>query len=396
MAKVRKRTWRTSRGETKSAWVADFRDASGARTIETFSTKKAADAFLIDTGHQIAEGVHTPIRSSINVREAAELWLTSARLNKLERATLQQYEQHAKFHILPLLGPTKLAALTTPTIQRFADKLLTREKADGSGEMMSRSLARKILSSLKSILREAQRQGKVAKNPALPVSIRVSKRGSQKLRAGRDFPDKAEINTIFKAASGRWRPLIVVAIFTGLRSSELRGLRWADVDLNGGKIHVHQRADQWGTMGAPKSEAGERVIPIAPPVIAALKEWKLACPRKDGKLGLVFPNGEGNVESHGNIVNRGWNPLQIAAGLTEDTGEKDADGKPILRPRYSFHGLRHFFASWLLDQGFSLKRAQAMLGHATMAMTADTYGHLLPDLENDAAKMAAGALALVQ
>jgi len=58
--------------------------------------------------------------------------------------------------------------------------------------------------------------------------------------------------------------------------------------------------------------------------------------------------------------------------------------------------LRHFFASWLLAEGFSLKKAQAMLGHATMAMTADTYGHLLPDLENDAAKMAAGELALVQ
>ena len=66
-----------------------------------------------------------------------------------------------------------------------------------------------------------------------------------------------------------------------------------------------------------------------------------------------------------------------------------------MRPKYGFHCLRHFFASWLLALGFSLKNAQGLLGHATMAMTADTYGHLLPDLENDAAKMAAGELALV-
>jgi integrase len=79
-----------------------------------------------------------------------------------------------------------------------------------------------------------------------------------------------------------------------------------------------------------------------------------------------------------------------------ESGEIDGEGDPILRARYGFHTLRHFFASWLLDQGFSLKKAQGMLGHATMAMTADTYGHLLPDLENDAAKMEAGALALVQ
>jgi integrase len=73
----------------------------------------------------------------------------------------------------------------------------------------------------------------------------------------------------------------------------------------------------------------------------------------------------------------------------------DAEGKPILRAKYGFHCLRHFFASQLLAGDFSLKRAQGLLGHSTMAMTADTYGHLLPDLENDAAKMEAGQLALV-
>jgi integrase len=108
-----------------------------------------------------------------------------------------------------------------------------------------------------------------------------------------------------------------------------------------------------------------------------------------------LPNGAGKVESHANFCNRGWYPLQIAAGLTKDTGKKDAASQPILRAKYGFRCLRHFFASWLLAEGFSLKKAQGLLGHATMAMTADTYGHLLPDLENDAAKMAAGELALV-
>src|SRR5262249_3025471 len=145
----------------------------------------------------------------------------------------------------------------------------------------------------------------------------------------------AEINTILQAATGRWRALLVTAIFTGMRSSELRGLRWEDVDAK--LIHVHQRADAWGTMGAPKSEAGERTIPMTSMVANTLKEWKLACPRRDGKLDLVFPNGAGNVESHGNFCSRGWYPLQTAAGLTEDTGRKDAEGRPVLRPKYGFH-----------------------------------------------------------
>jgi integrase len=354
---------------------------------------------------EVREGTHTARAASITVAEAAELWLQAAKLDECERATLRQYRGHIDHHIAPLIGRAKLSDLTSPRIQRFADDLLSRRKADGDDEPLSRATARKVLISLKGIIRNAQRRGLIAKNPAQPVSIRVSKRGSIKLKAGRDFPNKAEINAILKAASGRWRPLIVTAVFTGIRSSELRGLRWKDVDLDAKLIHIHQRADLWGTMGAPKSEAGERAIPMTPMVASTLKEWKLACPRRDrgkkgkgdpGVLDLVFPNGEGNVESHSNICHRGFYPLLIKAGLTEDTGETDEAGQPILRAKYGFHTLRHFFASWLLAEGFSLKKAQGMLGHATMAMTADTYGHLLPDLENDAAKMAAGELALVQ
>jgi integrase len=96
-------------------------------------------------------------------------------------------------------------------------------------------------------------------------------------------------------APAGWRPLLVTAIFTGMRASELRGLRWADVDLVEGIIHVRQRADAWMTMGPTKSEAGKRDIPLTPMVINALTVLK-ALPRK-GDLDLVFPNGRGNVES---------------------------------------------------------------------------------------------------
>jgi integrase len=391
---VRKRRW-GSGSEEKSAWIVDYFDQEGVRRQETFALKKDAEVRWIEVGHEVREGTHTARAASITVAEAAELWIEAGRLDGHERSTIEGHQDHIEHHIIPLIGRARLADLTTPRIQRFADNLLTRPKADGTDETLSRSTARKVLSSLKAIIKCAQRQGLIAKNPAQPVGIRVPKRGTVKLKAGRDFPDKAEINAILKGASGRWRPLIVIAIFTGLRASELRGLRWADLDLDRAQIHVRQRADHWGTMGAPKSEAGERTIPMTPMVANTLKEWKLACPRRDGTLGLVFPNGAGKVESHGNFCGRGWYPLQIEIGLTEDTGEKDAEGKPILRAKYGFHTLRHFFASWLLAEGFSLKKAQGMLGHATMAMTADTYGHLLPDLENDAAKMAAGELALV-
>ena len=91
--------------------------------------------------------------------------------------------------------------------------------------------------------------------------------------------------------SGRWRPLLLTAIFTGLRASELRGLRWADVDLKLGELHVRQRADRYNAIGRPKSAAGERTIPLAPMLVNTLREWKLACPKSE--LDLAFPTASG-------------------------------------------------------------------------------------------------------
>jgi integrase len=156
-----------------------------------------------------------------------------------------------------------------------------------------------------------------------------------------------------------------------------------DVDFERRVIHVRQRADRWGVMGAPKSAAGEREIPMSPMVVNTLREWRIACPK--GTRALVFPNGRGNVESHANIAERGFYALQRKAGLVDPAG----------KPKYGLHALRHFFASWAIEQEFSAKRVQALLGHSSIQMTFDVYGHLFPSLEDDHAKFAKGELAVV-
>jgi len=80
-----------------------------------------------------------------------------------------------------------------------------------------------------------------------------------------------ELKLLIDRATDRWRPFIVAAIFTGMRASELRGLRWRDVDLDAGTIHVAQRANTWGTIGSPKSAAGRRDIPLVPMAVNALR-----------------------------------------------------------------------------------------------------------------------------
>ena len=97
-------------------------------------------------------------------------------------------------------------------------------------------MARKVMSSLKSLLKDAQRRGNVAQNVALAVMrIDTDKRGERRLKVGVDIPTAEEIKAILAAAGPRVRPLLLTAVFTGLRSSELRGLRWSDVDLKHGE-----------------------------------------------------------------------------------------------------------------------------------------------------------------
>jgi hypothetical protein len=144
MAKVRKRTWNNKAGE-QTAWIADYFDQEGKRHIKTFDTKKAASAWLVTTQGEVVRGVHTPENASITVAEAAELWIQTGELDKLERSTLRQYRNHADLHIVPLIGTMKLARLSTPAIEAFRDELLKKG---------SRAMARKVLASLKSILGE--------------------------------------------------------------------------------------------------------------------------------------------------------------------------------------------------------------------------------------------------
>jgi integrase len=192
------------------------------------------------------------------------------------------------------------------------------------------------------------------------------------------------VRAIIPHLTGRWRPMLLTAIFTGLRASELRGLRWEDIDLKRREIHVHQRADRFNVIGRLKSEAGERTIPLLPMVVNALREWRLACPKNE--LDLAFPNLLGRVEVTSNIVRRAWQPAQVAAGVTDESG----------RAKYlGLHALRHFYTSWCInrraDGGLELplKLVQSRLGHASIKMTADRYGHLFPRGDDEAELAAA-------
>ena len=376
---VRKRVWRSKNGLRREAWVVDYTDQAGDRHIETFARKKEADAYHAKVDVDVRAGTHTAPSKSITVEQAAENWVNSVALEQREVSTLQQYRQHST-HINMRIGNMKLSALTAPGINNFKDDLL---------KTMSRPMARKVLSSLKSMLRHAQASGAVAQNVALAVKIKANRRDKKKLEVGVDIPSSEEVKKIIAAADGHSRPFLLTAIFTGLRSSELRGLRWSDVDLKQGKLEVRQRADRYGKIDSPKSEAGHRTVPLPPQVVQVLREWKLQCPKGTG---LVFPAVSGTtVALHNNTV-RAFTAAVRAAGVIDNDGE----------PKYSgSHSMRHFYASWCINPknrgglGLAPKEVQTLLGHSTIAMTMDTYGHLFPNSEDVHKRLAEAAGALL-
>jgi integrase len=379
---VRKREWTNPQGEAREAWIVDYVDGSGQRRNKNFKRKRDADRYHAKVNVDVRAGTHTPDSTSLTVAEAGQLWLQSSENLGLERTTLDFYRQHLDFHIVPLIGNTKLSQLTVPMVRAFEDKL----RIDRSPAMV-----RKVIGSLGAILNDAQERGLVAQNVARGLRIRrkrgqerrADRRQNGKLKPGVDIPTPDEIRAWLPHLDGQWRPFFLTAIFTGLRSSELRGLRWADVDIKRSEIHVRQRIDKFNKVGALKSETSERVVPLPPMLLKALREWKLACPK--GSLDLVFPNGAGKPESHANIVQRGLHPTMIAAGLTKKDGTARYTG---------LHALRHFFASWCInrrvDGGLELplKVVQARMGHSTIAMTADVYAHLFAR-GDDTAELAA-------
>jgi integrase len=371
---VRKRKWTTRLGEVKEAWVVDYTDQQGERHIETFERKKDADARHSTIKVNVRQGTHVVPSQSITVAVAAENWLKEAEAHGLERGTLKTYRQHANLHIKPWLGKTKLASLTRKTVEDFRADLLAT---------LSRPTARKVWTSFKSLLRGAN-----FVHVADGVKIKATGR-DHKLEANRDFPTPGEVKRLIEAAKGnlKWRTLLLTAALTGLRASELRGLRWTDVDyLKANELHVRQRADRFNTMGQPKTETSVRTLPLAPEVLSALKEWRLACPK--GEADLVFPTASGRPMLHSNL-RRGLRPIMVAAGIVKD-GE----------PKYGLHALRHFFASWCINsvdkggRGLPPKEAQTLLGHASIVMTLDTYGHLFPH-GDDPDKLAAASRALL-
>lgn len=248
-------------------------------------------------------------------------------------------------------------------------------------------MAQRAIRYLVQIVNEAMRRGLIAFNPAKGVVVR------QLRKEQIIIPEKKELLAIIAACDGEERAFFLTAIFTGLRSSELRGLVWSNINFSDKTLTVTQRADSWNKIGSPKSNAGHRTIPLPDRTLNALKEWKLACPLSE--MNLVFPTKNGTPQSYSNLMKRKIMPIQVRAGIAVPSKDRlgnlklDDAGAVILKGKYTLHAFRHAAASFWIDQNVDLKRLQSWMGHENIQITIDTYGHLMKDSTKDAAFAAA-------
>jgi len=360
-------------------WIADYTDGSGLRHQRRFKHKREASALHDQMKVAIRAGTHVSLPNDLTVANVADKWLKRVEANARERGTLKSYREHVNLHILPRIGKHKLAKLTKGHVEHFRDGLIS---GVGDRPKLSRPTAAKVLRSLKAMLKVVG-----CSHLGDGVKIEISRRDKPKLEVSRDIPTPQEVSRLVQAAKGKLRVLLMTAASTGLRSSELRGLPWRYVDLKAGELHVRQRADRWNKIGPPKSDSSKRTVPLGRELTLALKEWRIACP-KEGDLDLVFPTSTGAVQHHKNML-EAVEAVMKAAGVLTKAG----------KPKYGLHAFRHFFASWCInpkDRGgrdLQAKVVQTLLGHSSIVMTLDIYGHLFPS-GSDRAELDASEKAL--
>jgi integrase len=344
----RRRQWGSVRRLASGRYQARLPDGSPAP--DTFPTKAEASRWLSLAEADLVRGtfVHPSLNANITVAAWLQEWVASHSLHK-RPTTLARDESAIRRHLGPRLGDIQLAKLRQTDVQAFVADL-RHEVGPGT--------TRSIYGVLRAALNAAVNAELLARSPARGIKLpQTPKTDVVTLR-----PE--ELHGLAAALPDRWQPMVYVAGACGLRFSEVAGLRVRRVDLAHHQLQVIETAPQVGRDRAePKTAAGRRIVPL-PGLIAEVLDQHVDRYGLAGKAdGLVFSAARGGRLNAANWHKRAWLPARRAAGF------------PTLR----FHDLRHSAVPLWVAMGANLLQVSRWLGHTTVQITADVYGHLFPE-----------------
>ncbi len=328
-----------------------------------------------------AERKLTEINSKINRNEfsvssnsfllsdlLAEFLLDKRDGNKL--STYLDYKNTIEQFIKPFWNDRKLRTIQREDVKVFKAWLISKPSGKDEEKKLSSQHVNKVLKHLGTIFEYAMKQGYVFNNPVKYV---------EKLK----IPYKEaliytpeQVSRLLKSCEEPYKTMFRMAFFTGLRPGELFALKWGDIDFKAQKIYVRRNVlfapKEYGRKDgekivrfhfqAPKTKHGIRTVDISKSVVDALEGHRLNTLEKYNPLELLFFTDQGTPHDARNVIRRHFVSAHEAAGL----------------PKIKFYEARHTYASILIELGASPKYIQRQMGHSSIMVTMDVYGHLFP------------------
>jgi integrase len=308
--------------------------------------KKDAQKVLNERLGELEAGTYKEL-PKITFGQFTEVWLRDYAEISLKPSTKNLFKDVIERLLLPAFSSTQMNDIATGHLQAYVS---ARSKT------VKPNTVRNELTVIKLIFKHALRWGYIKHTPTLNIERPKIEKPEIEILSPEEF------EKLFEKSEKPYNIAFLTAFLTGLRAGELWGLQWGDIDWNLRQIHV--KRSLWDhEFQKPKTKNALRKIDMTERLMKELKVWKLACPVSEHDL--IFPSPEGCPTMHTNVMKRFFYPALRRAGL----------------PHVSFHSLRHSNASFRIHAGQNIKYIQGQLGHASINMTMDVYGHLFNDLD---------------
>ena len=322
-------------------------------------TLAAARAWRVDALAALQAGTLSADRG-VTVREAAEQFIAGIQAGAIRTrsgrpykpSALAGYKRELTNRVVPAFGATRLRELTLPDVQLWADRL--------AAEGLSASTVRNVIVPLRALYAWALPRGLASVNPTRGVRLPTGEQARDRIAS------PAEAAQLVAALSPRDQAALGLSVYGGLRLGELLALRWEDVDLDAGTLRVVRAWDPHARVYVePKSKAGRRTVPIPKRLRDLLADHRVLTDHRDG---LLFCGRNGQTPPVPNTLRGRMRRQWKAAGLAD----------------LGFHEARHTYATCAIAAGVNAKALSTFMGHGSISITLDRYGHLFPGSEAEA------------
>lgn len=350
MASIQKRTNKDGKVSYFVVHYADGKqvwEKAGHRRLE-------ADQLLTKIKHEKYSGTY--IKAHTKFKDVKELFIISIS-SKVRSRTLEGYERYLDT-ALNYFGDNKINTIKPMDVENYKNYLLESGK--------SARTVMKYLKTLSHLFSKAIKWELTYRNPVKDIDYPENKNNKEM-----DFLTPEEMELLIEHTEDKHKALITVPCYSGIRRGELLALKWDDIDFKSNQIFIRRTLEpNTRKFLEPKTSYSIRAVAVPGFVIDSLRSHQLSqmVNLSENKEGLIFPNEIGQPMEHRNLVRRIFEPALKRAGIR----------------RVRFHDLRHSYAAALISAGENIKWIQRQLGHSSIMVTMDIYGHLLPDTEINA------------